>query len=374
MDGDPGPLRRTLELLADGCASGLHLGGQVAVWWRGSVIADFAFGELRPGQAMRRDHLMLWLSSGKPVAAVAIAQLWERGLLGLDEPVARHLPEFAAGGKERVTIRHLLTHTGGVRMLDVGWPERSWDEIVARVAAQRLEPRWVPGERAGYHLTSSWFILGELVRRLDGRDFSRYVREAIFAPLALDDCWIGMPEELYGQLAPRLAPMFDAGREGLAPLPWHEPRRVIACSPGGNAWGPIGQLARFYEALRRGGGLDGVRIVAPQTVEALAARHRVGLVDQTFRAQLDWGLGFIVNSAWHGEAESPYGYGPHAGRRAFGHSGARSSVGFCDPDRDLVVALALNGLPSDAVHRARAHALGAAIYEDLGLAPANERL
>ena len=86
------------------------------------IIADGAFGAARPGEPMRRAHRMLWMSSTKPFAAVAIARLWERGALALDDPVIRHLPEFAAGGKERVTIRHLLTHTSGIRMLDVGWP------------------------------------------------------------------------------------------------------------------------------------------------------------------------------------------------------------------------------------------------------------
>ena len=80
---------------------------------------------------------MLWLSSTKPTTAVALAQLWEQGLLDLDDPVARHIPEFAAQGKEGITLRHLLTHTAGLRMLDVGWPGDPWDEIIARICAMR---------------------------------------------------------------------------------------------------------------------------------------------------------------------------------------------------------------------------------------------
>src|SRR5436305_12531231 len=153
---------------------GVHLGAQLHVTLRGEVVADAALGENRPGEPLTPDHLMLWLSATKPVAAVAVAQLWERGRLELDDPVARHLPEFAAHGKEKITLRHLLTHTAGIRMLDTGWPAASWEEIVARIAASKPEPRWVPGRKAGYHLASSRFILGQVVRRLSGLPFHRH--------------------------------------------------------------------------------------------------------------------------------------------------------------------------------------------------------
>ena len=192
-DFDRARFARTVAELEAQVASGLELGGQLYLALRGEVLADAGFGEARPGEPLRRDHLMLWMSSTKPVAAVAICQLWERSRLELDDPVARHIPEFAQGGKESVTVRHLLTHTGGIRMLDTGWPAAGWDGIVARVCVRRLEPRWQPGRRAGYHLASSWFILGELVRRLDGRPFESYVRQEIFEPLGASDCWIGMP-------------------------------------------------------------------------------------------------------------------------------------------------------------------------------------
>lgn len=362
-------LARTAAELEAQIAGGLALGGQIYLVLRGDVFADAGFGEARPGEPMRRDHLMLWMSASKPVAAVAICQLWERGLLELDDPVARHVPEFAQGGKEAVTIRHLLTHTAGVRMIDTGWPEAGWDGVVARVCSQRLEPRWIPGRKAGYHLASSWFMLGELVRRLDGRPFELYVREAIFVPLGADDCWIGMPAERFRDYGRRIAPMFDAA-EGAPPQENGATAevRLVVPSPGGNGCGPMRGLARLYRMLLAGGRLDGERLLRPQTVEALAARHRVGLVDVTFRARLDWGLGVIANSAHYGEPAVPYGYGPHAGPRTFGHSGARSSIAFADPDAGLVVALAVNGMPTDELHRQRFERLTAALYEDLGLA------
>lgn len=126
-------------------------------------------------------------------------------------------------------------------------------------------------------------------------------------------------------------------------------------------------LGRFYRALLAGGELDGQRILTPQTVEALTARHRVGLRDKTFRAVMDWGLGFIPVSTHYGHPV-PYAYGSHCSRRTFGHSGYRSSTGFADPTHQLVVALAFNGLPKDPVHDARMRSTLDALYEDLGLA------
>lgn len=391
-------LPRTLVALEDGRRRGLHAGAQLSVSVAGSVVADLAFGEARPGEPLAPDHLMLWLSSTKPVAAVAIGQLWEQGALELDDPVARHWPDFAAGGKERVTIRHLLTHTGGLRMPDVGWPDDPWEAIVARVAARKLEPGWVPGDKAGYHQTSSWFALGELVRRLGGRPFPDLVREEIFLPLGMDDCWIGMDEAAFeGYRADgRLAPMHDAGsgrgggEEGGEegddggvgpsqpadrPLPshgWESRERVVPPSPGGNGWGPIGQLRRLYDALVAGGrppgGGPASRILAPQTVEAMTARHRAGLFDHTFRHVLDWGLGFIVDSKQYGVETVPYAYGRLSSRRTYGHSGYRSSTAFADPEHRLAVALAWNATPSAEDHERRVRDTLDALYRDLDLA------
>ncbi len=371
LDGDLDGLPATREELERGIRDGLQLGGQIYVSRSGGMVADAAFGEVRPGVALTRGHRMLWLSSTKPLAALAVVGLWEAGKLELDDPVARHVPEFAAGGKQGVTIRHLLTHTAGIRMLETGWPGSEWSEIVARVCARKLEPGWVPGRKAGYHLASSWFILGELVRRLSGRPFEVWVRESLLEPIGAVDCWVGMPRERWLEERNRIAPMYAIGDGPPRELPWLGERHLTVCSPGANGVGPLSQLARFYQMLLAGGVLDGRRYLSPQAVEAMVARHRVGLLDHTFKTRLDWGLGVIVNSAHYGDPRAPYGYGPHAGPRTFGHSGARSSAAFADPDAGVVVALAVNGLPGDEVHRARFERLTAAIYEDLGLATSN---
>jgi len=367
VDGEFGPLGRTRDELERGIGAGLHRGGQIAVELRRETVAEAAFGEAAPDVPMRRDHRMLWLSSSKPLTALAVAQLWERGAWELDDPVARHLPAFAEGGKEAITIRHLLTHTSGIRMVQTGWPEAGREAILERICARPIEPGWVPGRKAGYHLTSSWFVLGELVRIADGRPIERYLDEELFAPLGLAASSLGVAPDRFDAVEPEVAPMWVRAGEALAKSDLTSREKLVETSPGGNALGPARELARVYAMLARGGELDGRRLLSPQTVEAVVARHRVGLVDQTFKTKLDWGLGVIVNSTHYGEGEVPYGYGPHAGPRTFGHSGAQSSVGFCDPDAGLAAAIVLNGLPGERAHRKRIERVLAALYEDLGL-------
>ena len=370
-------LPRTRALLELGIERGLHLGAQLYVslgmgggGGDAGRSVDLAVGERSAGQPMTPDTLMIWLSSTKPIAAVAIARLWEQGLLDLDDPVAKHIEEFAVEGKGGITLRHILTHTAGIRLLNVGWPQASWEEIIDTICRARPEPRWAPGEKAGYHLSSSWFILGEVVRRVDGRHFRRYVREEIFEPLAMHDSWIGMPRERYQAYGDRLGKMYITETEPPAARSWTREPHVVGCAPGGNGWGPIRELGRFYEMLLGRGRFRGVAVVSPQTVEVLTTPHRVGMFDLTFKHKLDWGMGFIVNSNHYGAELPPYGYGRHASRRTFGHSGFQSSAGFADPEHGLVVALVTNGNPGEPRHTERFRDLTEAIYEDLHLAPA----
>lgn len=328
---------------------------------------------------MTADTLMIWLSASKPIAAVALAQLWEAGRLQLDDPVARYVPEFAVHGKERITLRHVLTHTGGIRMLTTGWPEASWDEILATVCARRPEPRWTPGEKAGYHLSSSWFLLGEVIHRIDGRTYSQYVRDEIFEPLGMTDSWVGMPRQRFLDYGDRIGRTYGTENAQQLERRWHNEPNVTGCSPGGNGYGPLAELGRFYDMLldrddSPPGTLEGQQVLTPQSVAALTAAHRIGMMDHTFKHRMDWGLGFIVNSEHYEVDTVPYGYGRHASRRTFGHSGFQSSAGFADPDHGLAVALAVNGNPGEERHTQRFRQLTEAIYEDLELAPASERV
>jgi CubicO group peptidase (beta-lactamase class C family) len=315
---------------------------------------------------------MLWLSAGKPVAAVAVAQLAEAGHLRFDDPVADHLAEFGANGKSAVTIEHLLTHTGGFRFVDIGDSSTSWDEIIQRLTAAPLERGWVPGKKAGYHPYTSWYVLGEIVRRVSGLPFSDYVRRRIFLPLDMTDSWIGMPEDVCRAYGRRLGRLVNTERRGdgvpsLVPHPLSTPEGVVRCVPGAGGVGPMRDLARLYAALAAGGELDGARILSAESAALLGTRRRIGMFDETFKHTLDWNLGLIPNNRRYGIDTLPYGYGRHAGDGALGHSGSQSSVGFADPENDLVIAVVFNGTCGEPRHQKRIRATLDALYEDLGI-------
>jgi CubicO group peptidase (beta-lactamase class C family) len=233
-----------------------------------------------------------------------------------------------------------------------------------------LERGWTPGEKAGYHLFTSWYILGELVRRYDGRPFSDYVRQEIFLPLGMRDSWIGMTNDAIARYADRLGSMPLTEKSPAAAHRYDSPAGMTACIPGGNARGPMHDLGRFYQMLLGGGQLDGARVLSSASVEQMTTPQRVGMYDETFKHVMDWGLGLIIDSNRYGAATVPYGYGRHASPRTFGHGGSQSSTGFADPERKLVVAAVFAGMPGDRQHDARMRAFVEAVYEDLGLAAA----
>jgi CubicO group peptidase (beta-lactamase class C family) len=363
--GSPNDLPRTTAIIEAGMAAGLHIGAQMYVSHRGRMVADVALGESRPGVPMTPDTIMLWMSATKPTGAVAIAQLWERGLLALDDPVAKHVPEFGQHGKDPITIRHILTHTAGIRWIETGWPRASFDEVVARVCAMRPERDWVPGRKAGYSAYVSWYMLAEIVRRLDGREYARYVRQEIFEPLGMSDCWIAMPPDVYRAYGTRLGIMQKTEGGRATDLGLDTEQACTNPRPSGSGHGPMRELARFYQMLLAGGQFDGKRVLTPQTVEALVSRHRAGLYDHTFKHVLDFGLGFVLDSKQYGADTVPYGYGPHASPRTFGHSGMQSSCAFADPENDLAVAIVFNGTPGEAEHDLRIREVLATLYQEL---------
>lgn len=366
-------LDRAVALLEQGRADGLHLGAQLEVRRAGHEAISVAIGEARPGVPMRPDSLLPWFSCTKPCTAVAVAQLWEQGRIDLDEPVATYVPEFGAGGKERVTVRHVLTHTGGFRSVrpaaDV-W-RLEWDELVARICATPLEDGWVPGARAGYHAVTGFHLLGELVQRVDGRAFSDVVSEDILEPLDMGDSWMQLTEARYAAYGERMAVMYDTGASAPEPVPvrgmdsWRGFRRA---SPSGGGLGPMGDLVKLFEMFLGGGEREGERVLRPETVAAMTSRQREGMTDETFGMIIDWGLGLMINSWSYRQAPTSYGYGEHASPGAFGHGGQQSSLVFADPAHGLAVALGTNGRPGEPANHRRTQPVITALYEDLGLA------
>ena len=359
---------RATAVLESGIERGLHLGAQAYVWHAGRTVADLAIGEARAGVPMTTESMVTWFSMTKPTVAVAVAQQWERGALTPDDPVTRFVPEFGRHGKDRITMRHLLTHTAGIRggdqVVSTAGLGDSWDEIVEGICAVEPEEGWEPGQRAGYHLTCGMTMLAEVVRRVDGRPFEEYVRGEVFLPLGMDDCWVGMPKERHAEYGERIGTMHDTQGDGAVPLEALDGDDAMArCVPGGGGRGPMRQHARLYRALLGGGELDGARILSPQTVAAITARHRVGLFDETYNVVCDWGLGVAVDN---------FAMGRHASPRAFGHGGARSSYSFADPEHDLVVSVQTNGMCGNDDHYLRLDGVMSAIYVDLGIVDEDE--
>jgi CubicO group peptidase (beta-lactamase class C family) len=349
-------LPKTSRAIDSGIAQGWHTGAQLCVMRDGQTI-ERAWGDVSA------DAIMLWQSAGKPVTAVALAMLMERGRLRWDDRVSAHIPEFDQHGKGAFTIRHLLTHTAGMRLFDAPYPKASWDQIIARLCAMRPEPNWPPGEKAGYHAMSSWFILGEIVGRVDGRRIDRFVREEIFEPLGMIDTWMSMPPEVQARYAGRLARMWKTDVSPPRDAGLDTPERLAAPSPGSSCRGPARDLARFYRMLLAGG----ETLLRPETVRELTSRQRVDLYDLSFKSAIDWGLGFIVNSEHHAPGKIPYGFGPRASRDTFGHGGNQNSVGFADPEHGLACGLIFNGLPGEPAHQRRLRETLEAVYLDLGL-------
>lgn len=343
----PQALPRTVAEIERGVALGWHTGAQVYASRGGDTVADLALGEGRPGVPMTPGTIGEWASATKAVTSAAAALLWQRGRFDLDDPVCRHVPEFAAAGKEAVTVRHLLTHTGGVTCPVKGVVP--FPEVVAAICSAPLAAGWVPGARCAYNSDAMW-IVAELVVRLSGLPFDRFMRAEIFEPLGLPDCWIGMP-----------AAAFRAYGDRIAVLPSWRPSGTEAwvtwVRPSGGGHGPIGQLGRFYVALLEH------RLLSAPVVEAMTTRHLCGAHDELLDATVDRGLGFLLASSYPG-----HGYGAYASRRTFGHGGRSWCVAFADPTYGLAVAVYWNGHVDAATQAERQPALLTALYEDLGLA------
>jgi CubicO group peptidase (beta-lactamase class C family) len=354
---------QVVEVLEKGIADGTQIGAQIYVSRHGSPIVDIALGDARPGVPMTTDSLMVWFSMTKAVTSVAVAQQWERGALDPDDRVVRFVPEFGAQGKDIITLRHLLTHTAGIPNADEILQGRPWRESradnLARIYAAPIEAGWVPGQKAGYHAAAGMSVLGEIVARTSGRPFDEYVREEIFLPLGMHDCWVGMPEDRYEDYGDRIGVMHNtAGSEPVVLRGIDSARATASPMPGANGRGPVRELGRFYEMLVGRGTLDGVQVLTPQTVSAISARHRVGMVDETFGIVSDWGLGFAIDT---------YITGRHSSTRAFGHGGHQSSAAFCDPEQGVVVAVVCNGMPGPERHHPRMDAIATAAYVDAGI-------
>lgn len=327
----------------------------------GEPVLDCGFGFARPEVPMTAATIMLWRSAGKPLTAAAICRLWQDHRIDLDAPLATNLPKTEDRPVGTITPRQLLNHTSGLPIIETEWPEATWAQTLDKLfAIERL----TPGN--AYQPQSSWFLLGAILEAADdrARSIQTILSEDVLRPLGMNDVWCGIPAT--EQLLERLPVLYSREAGKLVPNSYGEDRWLSQPSPGGNFRGPVSQLGKFYEMLLRAGQLpDGNQFLNAETARQMTSRHRVGQRDETFQHIVDFGLGLIIDSNQYGTQTVPYGFGQHCSPRTFGHGGAQCAMGFCDPERKLVVTWAANGYCGEGQHQRRNRAINDAIDRDL---------
>jgi CubicO group peptidase (beta-lactamase class C family) len=353
---NPEGLRAVETLFQQQLDEGLHPGSALAVYWHGRLVLELFGGqaERESGRPVTPETLFVLFSATKPLSAVCLHILLERGRFDLDDPVARFWPEFARNGKAAVTVRHVLTHSGGFPQHPPQLPPRKWGDWKAIVEAmEEIEPIWEPGQDTGYHPLNFGWVVGELVRRIDGRPISQFLKDEVAGPLGMRDTYLGLPPELEGRVARLYAADEEVDPRVVAVF--NRPEVHQAVIPAGCGISTARDLARFYAALAAGGTLDGTRILSAESVERATALQVHVQSDRTLGIPMRWALGFHLG----GNPVDLFGY--NTSPRAFGHGGHGSSVGWADPDLGVAVAIITNGLRSAAGHAMRVAALSEAI-------------
>lgn len=329
-------------------ARGWHPGAQLAVYRDGEPVFDLAGGDAAPGRPLDAGARMLLFSSTKPIMAVCIHMLHERGLLDYDHKVGRYWPDFGRDGKERATIRHILLHQGGCPQLpaDFDWSRvADWEYVTGETAA--LPAAWTPGTATGYHTLTFGWILGEVLRRIDGRTPRDFMRDEIFRPLGIEgEISLGLDEAALPERVPvhamsevtRRDPTGAEGATSRIAAAFNQDEVARAQIPAANGYGTARALARFYSTLGQGGILDGARLLLPETVAYATRAHGETRHDRSQEAPKRYGLGYYVS----GLAGDPFDY--HDGGGVYGHSGQQSSAGYVDTRFGLAVAYVTNGL------------------------------
>lgn len=292
-------------------ASGEELGASLVLDMDGDVVIDLWGGFRDPARTVAWDEHTItnvW-STTKTVTSLAALMLVDRGQLDIYAPVAEYWPEFAANGKQNVEIRHLLSHSSGVAGLDqpaVLEDLYDWEKSTTQMAAQALW--WEPGTASGYHLTNFGHLLGEVIRRVSGKPLKRFVAEEIAGPLGAD-FQIGAAEEDWGRIANVIPPppmRLDADALGpdnpgvkAATGPFLEaadantPDWRRADMGAINGHGNARSVARVLSAIARGGEVDGVRLLGPDTIDLIFNEQTDG-VDVVLGIPLRWGVGYAL--------------------------------------------------------------------------------
>ena len=339
------------SLLDQFIAEDSERGVQVAVYLQGELVVDAAAGIADPatGRRVTGDTLFPVFSTTKGIAATLIHLLVERGKIAYDTRLAEVWPEFAAHGKDGITLRHALNHTAGIPNMPTGighFELCDWKMMCAAIAD--LKPISPPGMEYAYHaITYSW-TLGEVARRVDGRTFQQLLHDEICVPLAMTtEMFAGIPDEVEPRVAMLEADIdlsanqplpHDATPQAIPALvqPLHawmnRPDARRACIPASNGIMTARAVARHYAALLPGG-VDGVELLPPERIRLATepqwpGHHKTGEPPPGHR------LG--------------YGVGTPFSATSFGHGGYGGSIGFADLEHGLAFGFTRNRFTNDA--------------------------
>lgn len=327
-----------------------ELGASVAVVLDGRSVVDLWGGHRDAARARpwERDTIACMMSVAKAVSALCVHILADEGRIDIDAPIARYWPEFAAAGKQDIPVRWILCHLAGIPAADAAarGDMYDWGAMTRAIAAQA--PLWPPGSTRCYHSATQGFVLGELVRRVDGRSLGRFLRERVAGPLGIDYA-IGLDAAAIARCAdmiPAKGTIFDAAqrgdRESLLGRAWfplaegedfNSDAWRRAEIPSANGHGNARAIARLYGALARGGEVDGTRVIGREALERAIELQWHG-PSISSKLVFRTALGFFLSAP----PDRPMGPNP----RTFGHSGAGGAQGFADPDARLGFAYCPN--------------------------------
>ncbi len=363
------------EAFAANVAAGREVGASFAATLGGEPVVDLWAGHADAARTRpwERDTIVNVFSTTKAVTALCAHMLVDRGQLDLDAPVARWWPAFAAHDKQAITPRQLLSHTAGLAAWHAPLAAEAfadWPALTAALAAET--PWWEPGTASGYHALTFGYLVGELIRRIDGRLVGAFVRDEIAGPLGAD-FHIGLPASEDPRVAEMIPPSAEEsaaaapppapgsltaavlGNPPLRPEIANQPAWRRADIPAANGHGNARSVARIMAALACGGTLDGVRLLSRAAIER-ACEEQSYTRDLVLGFPIRWGLGFMLTSP-----TLPLSPNPHT----FGHGGWGGSLGFADLDAGASWAYVMNKMTPGTAGDHRAVPLIQAFYAAL---------
>ncbi len=361
---DPSAVDRIWRAARYWYSAGMHPAIQVCLRHQGRVVLDRAIGHgwgNGPADAPDAEKVLVTpqtpfcvYSAAKAITATVVHMLTERGVFALDDRVCEYLPSYTSHGKDRTTIRHVLTHSAGVPFATGPRPDlkRMDDSAYAQQMLGNLKPVYRPGLVHIYHALTWGPLVREIVSAATGKNIRDILAAEILDPLGFRWTNYGVAE----RDVPLVAPSHATGKPLPAPMaaafktaiggtthqviPFTNTARFLTgVVPSSNTVSTAEELSRFAEIWLRGGELDGIRLMRPETLDAAVTQCRRLRPDvATGGVPLRWGTGFMLGSTRFG----PFGRGAPA---AFGHTGLVNIAMWADPRRQLAAAVVSSGKP-----------------------------